>query len=375
MFGRGVRLFSLFGFDVKVDASWLILALLITWSLAEGFFPYYFPGHAARVYWMVGLAGAVGVFFSIVFHEFSHSLVARRRGMPIRGITLFIFGGVAEMTDEPPSAMTEFLMAAAGPLSSFVLAGLSYVVYLFGAASGWPELASGIFFYFGLLNLILAIFNLVPAFPLDGGRMLRAALWGWRQDIHWATRISSRIGAGFGMVLIFLGVLAVIQGNFIGGLWWFLIGLFLRAAANAGYQQLRSREVLRGEQVSRFMNRSPVVVSPGLSVEELVEDYVYKYHYKMFPVVEGDHLVGCVGTREVKELPRGRWDRTRIDAVMDTCSAENTITPDTDAMDALMAMNRTGSSRMMVVQQGRLVGMLAMRDLMRFLSLKLDLDR
>jgi Zn-dependent protease len=220
MFGRSIRIFTLFGFEVKIDLSWVILALLITWSLAQGLFPHYFKGLTNATYWWMGIFGALGLFFSIVFHELCHSLVARKYGLPIKGITLFIFGGVASMEQEPPSAKAEFLMAIAGPASSIVLGVIFFIIRTVGIETDWSVPLTGIFTYLAFINWVLAGFNLIPAFPLDGGRVLRSALWKWKNDIRWSTRIASRVGAVFGLVLIFLGVIQFFSGNFIGGIWW-----------------------------------------------------------------------------------------------------------------------------------------------------------
>lgn len=374
MFTRRYTLFRLFGFEVRLDLTWLVLAVLVTWSLASGLFPQITPGLDSRTYFWMGVIGTLGLLFSIVFHELSHSLVARRYGLPIGGITLFIFGGVAEMTQEPPNAKTEFLMAVAGPISSFVLALFFYELYVYTASDVATPL-NGLAYYLGLLNVILAVFNLVPAFPLDGGRMLRAALWGWKGDYRWATRIAARMGSGFGLVLIMLGVFAFLTGNIITGMWWFLIGLFLRGAAGMSYQQLMIRETMHGEQVARFMNPRPVTVSPDLRVQDLVDDYIYHHHFKMYPVVDGERLLGCVSTDQVKGLPREEWHRRAVADVMDRCTPDNTVSPKTDAMDAWMQMSRTGASRLLVEERGRLVGILSLRDLMQFMSVKFDLDQ
>jgi len=357
-----------------VDWSWTIIAGLIVWSLAAGLFPYHYRNLSSETYWLMGTAGAVGLFLSIIFHEFCHSLVARSFAMPIKGITLFIFGGVAEMADEPPTARAEFYMAVVGPLSSIFIAGVFYLFYLWGKLAGWPVPVNGVTGYLAWVNGLLAGFNLVPAFPLDGGRILRSLLWWGNNNLRWATRISSQIGAGFGIILIILGVLQILRGNFIGGLWWALIGMFLRGAAEMSYQQLLMRKALEGEPVSRFMNRHPVTVPPSLTVKELVEDYIYKYHFKMFPVMAGDQLVGYITTRQVKEVPREEWERETIGHLAAPCSSENTITPDTDATKALARMNQTGSSRLLVIDRGHLVGIVALKDLLNFLSLKVELE-
>jgi Zn-dependent protease len=375
MFGKRIKLFNLLGFEVRIDLSWIIIAGLVTWSLAAGLFPYLYHGLSAETYWVMGGVGAVGLFASIILHEFCHSVVARKFGMTMKGITLFIFGGVAEMGDEPPTARAEFWMAVVGPLSSLFIGGVCYLIYLGGRQGGWPLPVYGVIYYLAYINALLAGFNLIPAFPLDGGRILRSILWGLKDNLRWATRISSAIGSGFGIFLIILGVLEVVlRGNLIGGMWWFLIGMFLRGAAQASYQQLVVRKALEGEHVRRFMNPNPVTVPVSATVQELVEDYIYKYHYKMFPVMDGDRLAGCITTREVKEVPREAWSRQTVGGLASHCSPENTIGPEADATQALTIMNQTGVSRLMVVEGGHLVGIVTLKDLLSFLSLKVELE-
>ena len=305
MFGRSVTLFKMFGFAVRVDASWLIIAVLITWSLAHGTFPHFYPGLSKSEYWLMGFLGALLLFASIVVHDLAHCLGARKSGLQMRGITLFIFGGVAEMDQEPPSAKAEFQMAIAGPVTSVIIGSIFYA--LAASMRGvWPVAAVGVCSYLGWINWILAAFNMVPAFPLDGGRVLRSALWHWKGNIWQATRIASTIGSGFGMLLMAFGVYRLLVGDIFGAVWWCLIGMFLRGAAQGSYQQLMVQRMLQGEPVRRFMNTNPVTVSPAISLEDLVENYIYRYHYKMFPVVNEWHeLLGCITTKEVKEVPRG----------------------------------------------------------------------
>jgi len=375
MFGRSIKLFNLFGFEVSIDLSWLIIAVLVSWSLAAGLFPYLYHGLPPKTYWLMGIVGALGLFLSVIFHEFCHSLVARRLGLPMKGITLFIFGGVAEMGDEPPSAKVEFWMAIAGPISSLGLAGAFYLIYLQAVSTGWPLPVYGVIRYLSYINVLLAVFNLLPAFPLDGGRVLRSILWGAWNDLRRATRVSSIIGSGFGIVLIAMGILQFIGGDFIAGLWWFLIGMFIRGAAQMSYQQLLVRNALEGEPVRRFMNLNPITAPGSITVEQLVEDYIYKYHFKMFPVVEDERLVGFITTRQVKEVPREQWNRVTIGEIAKTGSHENTISPEVDAVKALALMHKTGNSRLLVVEGNRLVGILTLKDLMAFLSLKVELEK
>ena len=374
MFGKRIKLFKLIGFEVSIDLSWIIIAILIAWSLSTGFFPFQYKNLSTQVYWVMGIIGAVGLFFSIIAHEFCHSLVARRSGMPMKGITLFIFGGVAEMGDEPPSAKDEFLIAVVGPLSSIAIAVIFYGIYQLGRASGWPQAVIGVVAYLSMINGLLAVFNLVPAFPLDGGRILRSILWGWKGNLRWATRISSLIGGGFGIFLIIMGFIRILSGNFIGGMWLGLIGLFIQSAAKMSYRQLITRKALEGEPLKRFMQTDPVTVPDSLTVNQLVENYIYRYHFKMFPVVNSNKLLGCITTKQVKEIPREEWDQKTVGEVADRCSAENTIEPNADAVQALSAMRRNKASRLMVVENDQLVGIIALKDMLEFLSLKVELD-
>lgn len=374
MFGRQITLFRIFGFRVGADWSWLILAVLITWTLAAGFFPHFLPDLSKTAYWSMAVVGALGLFFSIIFHELSHSLVSRRYAMPIRGITLFVFGGVAEMEEEPVSPKAEFLMAIAGPIASLVLASVFFLIGFAGEGLGWPLPVIGVLTYLFWINGILALFNLVPAFPLDGGRMLRAVLWGWKNDFRWATRIAAGTGGFFGFLLIVLGVISFVTGNFIGGIWWFLLGLFVRFAASASYRQVVLKQSFEGIPVASVMKHEPVTVSPELTAAELVEDYFYRYYYKMFPVVEGGHLLGSVGLNEVKKVKRDQWATTRIRDILTPASNATTVTPETNAMAALSLMQKTGNGRLCVTVGDRLQGILTRKDMLEFLSLRLDLE-
>jgi Zn-dependent protease/predicted transcriptional regulator len=375
MFGKPITLFRMFGFAVRIDMSWLIIVALVTWSLAEGVFPFWFKNLSKITYWWMGIAGALGLFVAIVFHELSHSLVARKYGLPMKGITLFIFGGVAEMGEEAPSAKAEFMMAIAGPISSIVFALVCFGLYMIGGRAGWPVPLIGVLGYLMVINMVLVAFNLIPGFPLDGGRVLRSALWYWKKNLRWATRVASRIGEGFGTALIILGIFVLLYtGNFIGGIWWILIGMFLRGAARQSYQHILMRQALEGEHVRRFMNPNPVTVSSSISIAQLVEDFIYKYHYKMFPVVDNGRLIGCVTIQQVKEVPRDKWSQQTVGELASSCSDENTIRSDEDAMKALSIMSRTRASRLMVVDGNQLVGIISLKDLLKFFSLKVELE-
>ena len=373
MFGRQITLFRLFGFTVRIDVSWLVIAVLVVWSLAKGLFPSYYKGLPESTYWWMGVAGALGLFVSIVFHEFWHSLVARRQGLAMKGITLFIFGGVSEMEDEPKGPGVEFSMAIAGPISSFFLAGVFYVVAL-ATRDYFSVPVKAVLFYLASINGLLGIFNLLPAFPLDGGRVLRSILWLKKGDMRWATRVASQIGAGFGAGMIFMGIVLFLTGSITSGIWWFLIGLFLRNASQMSYRHLLVRQVLQGEHVGRFMKADLVTVTPSVTLSKLMDDYIYRYHYKMFPVVDRGRLMGVVTLNRLKEIPREEWGSHTVKEIAATCAEGNTIEPGADATLALEKMNRVGSSRLLVVDHGKLVGILALRDLLKFLAIKLDFE-
>jgi len=374
MFGRRFDLITVLGVTLRVDSSWLVVAALFSWLLSNSFAIGY-ADLSTTTHWIMGLTGVLGLFASVVLHEFGHAIMARQVGLSIRGITLFFFGGVAEMDSEPPSPVAEFLVAVAGPAVSFLLAIGCFLAYglFWGVAVSSAVL--GVVEYLGLINLALLIFNLVPAFPLDGGRVLRSVLWYWKRDLRWATSIASRIGRGFGTLLIAFGIFEIIaRQDFVGGLWKCLIGMFLRNAAQISYRQVLLRRNLEGERVRRFMKTDLVVVPRAISVADLVQDYVYKYHLKLFPVVDNDRLVGCVTTEQIKGLPQSEWPRQSVGTIAVPCSPANTISPDTDATTAMAMMSRSGASRLLVVEEGRLVGTITLEDLLEFLSLKVELE-
>jgi Zn-dependent protease len=374
MFGYRLKLFKLFGFEVRLDASWFFMAALIVWSLASGVFPHTTPGLSRRDYFWMGLVGALGLFASIVLHELCHSLVANRYRLPMRGITLFIFGGVAEMDGEPESPKVEFLMAIAGPIASIIL-GFVFAALRWLGDSSWPPILLGVLSYLAWINMALAVFNLIPAFPLDGGRILRSALWFFQGDLRRSTRIASRIGSGFGFLLMVLGVWQLLNGRLITGIWYFLLGMFLQQASRSSYQQVFLRSMLAGEPVTHFMKANPVTVRPYISVRELVEDFIYRYHFRMFPVVtDSGDVVGCVGSGDVKEVPRDEWEQHTVREIAKPVTEANTIAPETDALKALAKMREAGTNDLLVTDHGQLLAIVSMRDLLKLLAAKLDLE-
>lgn len=369
MFGKRIELFRLFGIPLRIDLSWFVVAFLVTWSLAENFFPSVAVGLSPGTYWAMGAVGALGLFASVVLHELAHALVARSYGMSIRGITLFIFGGVAELETEPPGAKAEFMVAIAGPIASVLIAVGCFL--LTGVPWGFPgaAVAVAVLTYLAFINRMLVFFNMIPAFPLDGGRVLRSALWQWKGNLPWATSITSRIGSGFGIALIALGGLLIVLGQSgLSGMWYILIGMFLRNAARMSYKHLLLRNALEGEPVSRFMRAELMAVQRSVSVAEVVERYFNRYPFEYLPVVDGTRLMGCVTTDQIQELSPEQWEQMTVGAIAIPCPLESLVPPDSDAMGALTRMSHNKSSYLMVVEEGRLLGVVAMRDLLEFLS-------
>lgn len=374
MFGKHVTLFEMYGFNVRLELNWIFLAALVTWSLAQGYFPSYYLGLSGATYWWMGAFGALGLFGSILLHELAHSLVARRYGLRIRSITLFIFGGVAQMDEEPPSPKVEWLIAIAGPISSFALSAACYLVFAVGYRIHLPIVPLGVIGYLAFVNSLLGGFNLIPAFPLDGGRVLRAGLWQWKKDLSRATRWASRAGSLFGLLLMLSGIFHVVTGDFIVGIWWFVMGLFLRGAARASYYQEVARTKLGGQPIRRFMTPNPETVSSHLPIDVLVEEHFYRSLHEMYPVMDNMRLIGCVNSKQVAGIPRDQWKQLTVRDIVMPCSAENTVAADADARAALSIMNRTGTSRLLVLDGDRLAGIVTLKDLLKLFMLKLNLE-
>jgi Zn-dependent protease/predicted transcriptional regulator len=371
MFGRKIELLNIFGFSVKLHSSWIIIAVLIVWTLSANVFPYYYPDLSRPVYWIMALAGLIGLFFSITVHELCHSLVARKFGMPMKGITLFLFGGIAEMDEEPVSPEAEFSMALAGPLISLVLGFIFMWLALLSADRGTGKALSGILDYLKFINWVLAGFNLVPAFPLDGGRVLRSVLWKWKEDLKWATRISSIMGKAFGTLLILLGIFYIFLGVFINGMWWVLIGMFIRWISQLSYRRIIIREAFRGQPVKKFMSPSPVSVEPGMSVKELVEDNIYKYHHRIYPVVDTENNIkGMVSTSDINRIEKNRWQDVTVGELMREPAGGNMVGSDTDTSEVIKKMRSSGNTRFMVEKDGKIAGVITLKDIFHLLPFR-----
>jgi Zn-dependent protease/CBS domain-containing protein len=365
MMGGSLTLFRIRGIPVRVHASWLVVYGLIAWSLAVGYFPRVLPDVPLVTHWVTGLVAALLLFVSVFFHELSHSLVARRQGLGVSAITLHIFGGVSQLEDEPRSPAMEFWMAIVGPLTSFAIA---IVASLAGRATQSVPVLAAILGYLALVNAIVGAFNLVPGFPLDGGRVLRAALWKLKGDLRLATEMASRVGGAVAILLMILGVLRGFGGDFLGGLWLVLIGLFLRQAGAAGYQEVLMRRALEPLRVRDVMTREVVHVPPEMPVARAVDDVFWRRHVQTIPVVAGDRVVGILGIRQLGALPREQWAETAVGDVMQGIEASLTAAPGDDLWAAFQKLSTNGLGRLAVVEGGRLVGYLSTKDVLHVLA-------
>jgi CBS domain-containing protein len=274
------------------------------------------------------------------------------------------------MKQDPPSPGAEFWMAIVGPLTSAAISSVMFLILALAQTQGWPVAVSGVLAYLAWLNLVLAVFNLAPAFPLDGGRILRSALWRWKKDLRWATSVAANVGSGLAVIMMALGIVSFFMGNFVGGLWWLMIGFFLRMAAQGSYQQMLARNMFHGVKVRDIMVKDPVAVSRSISLEEFVHEYVYQNHYQIYPVASFGKFSGCVTVQAVGRVPRDEWPYSTVGSVAEPCGPNTTIDPEASAEEALTVMNRTGNSRLLVVEGDKLAGIVSLEDMLKLLSTK-----
>ncbi len=364
------RLGRIAGIDVSIHASWLVVFGLVVWSLASGYLPGLYPGWAPATYLLTAIVAALLLFASVLAHELSHSVVARARGLPVRGITLFIFGGVANIGQEASRPLDEFLMAVVGPLSSLVLAALFWAASVLARPLATTP-AHAILVYLATLNTALALFNLLPGFPLDGGRVLRSIVWGVTADVRRATQIAAMTGNAVAYLFILGGLwIAFVRGDFFNGIWLAFIGWFLNNAADASRRQVEMQYRLAGVRVGDIMNPAPVVVAPEVTLRDLVNDYVLRRGVRALPVVEGDRLVGIITLSDIKEVPQDQWPTTTVGEVVRRRTSLVVATPRQDLASAINALAEGDLNQLPVVEDGRLVGLLTRSDIIRYFQVR-----
>jgi Zn-dependent protease/CBS domain-containing protein len=364
----GLRLGSVLGFEIRIDYSWFVIAFLVLWSLSAGVFPDRLAGLSPAAYFVMGTLGTLLFFASLLAHELSHSVVARTRGVEVAGITLFVFGGMAHTKGEAENPDDELAIAGVGPLCSLVLAAVFWLAVRLGGALGWPEPVLVVGEYLALINLILALFNLLPGFPLDGGRLFRALVWRHTGDLTVATRWATRGGKALGYGLMGLGGLQTLMGGVVGGLWMVFIGWFLRTAALTSFEQHLLSGVLTSLTAERIMTRDPSTVEPDMTLQELVETRLLREPHQGYPVLQGREVLGLVTLGHVRAVPRDRWPDTRVRDVM-TPGAEVTLPPGANLQDVLSSMSGSGTQRVLVVDpEEGLVGVISASDVSRWLQ-------
>lgn len=365
---RGIRLGSVFGLEIRIDYSWFIIFFLILWTLTAGVFPGSAPDLGTGTYMVMGVVGTVLFFVSILAHEVSHSLVAQQRGVPVEGITLFIFGGMAHTRMEAEDPADEFVIAGVGPLSSLLIAAGFAVLAWVGRSAGLGPEYTAVADYLALINVALAVFNLLPGFPLDGGRLFRAAAWKLTGDLQQATRWATTGGKVLGYVLMALGLLQLFAGAGIGGLWLIFIGWFVRTAAESSFMQHVLHRTLEGVPVRRLMTPDPEAVPSSLSLREFVDDRVMNGRHRAYPVVEGSRPVGLVSLDQVRNVPRNDWPERTVGDVMTAADADLVVHPDEDMASVLERLAGREGVRLLVLDHGELVGVLTRGDLTRWIE-------
>lgn len=388
--GKGIRIAKLFGINIEIDWSWLLILMLVVWDLSTTFAQIH-PDWSTFFAITMGILAALLFFLSVLLHELAHSLVAKSQGLPVNKITLFLFGGVANIREEPKSPGNEFTMAILGPVTSIVigfvlllLAGIGLQVQDLSQFDPMEFLQGlGAFrtlaVWLGSINVILGVFNLIPGFPLDGGRVLRSIIWAITDNLRTATRWASYVGQGIAWVMI-TGGIAMVFGiriplfgqGVVNGVWMILIGWFLNNAAIRSYQQLVVRDVLENVPVRQMTKRNPPTVSANITVESLIEDYIMQTDDHAFPVMEDGKLVGIVCLDDVRRVPSGERQTKTISDIMTPKSDLITINPDDPASDALKEISNRSIRQLVVLQDGELFGLVRRRDIVRYLQLQSD---
>ncbi len=394
MLGPGIPIGRIFGIRIYIDPSWIFIFLLVTWNLAAGALAVVHPEWGPTTIWLVAIVASLLFFGSVLAHELAHSLVARSQGVPVRRITLFMFGGVADIEREPPSPRAEFLITVVGPLTSLVI---GIICLLIGTAiAGISNLSiydpegllaqlnplSTILLWLGPINIVLAVFNLVPGFPLDGGRILRSIIWAISNNLRLATRIASLIGQAIGWLMILAGVAMIFGAHIpffgtglVSGLWLIFIGWFLSSAASQSYRQLVIHHILEGVPVNRIMRTDIPTASPYMTIEDLVRLLLINSDERSFPVVEDGKLVGLVCIEDLKKVAREEWPIVPVSRIMTPKDKLVTIGPNDDLAKAFEQLARIDVNQLPVVVGDTLVGLLRRRDLLRWLQIHAQIAR
>ncbi len=360
---HGIRMGRILGFEIRLDYSWFVILFLVLWSFSAGVFPAQVPGLSAGAYFAMGAIGAILFFVSLLAHELSHSVVARRKGIEVEGITLFLFGGVARTRAEAKSPGDEFWIAIVGPLMSLAIGAVLLALAVAGAATGTHPAIIAVLQYIALLNIVLAVFNMLPGFPLDGGRVLRSIVWKITGDMRRATKVASGGGQWIGYLLIAFGVWQVLGGNVVGGLWLGFIGWFLRNAAVMGLRQHVLHEALEEATARQILTPVPETVPPDITLEELTDRHFMRRRFVAFPVAVDGTPLGLITLHQVKDVPRADWPiRTARDAMTPVGDAI-VVAPDDPLTRVMEKLRSSPARRLLVVRNGELEGIITASDI------------
>ena len=365
--GGAFSLGRIFGIQFRIHYSWFIIFVLITGSLSWQYFPYTYPEWSAPTYWLTGIATSLLFFASVVAHELAHSLVARANDIPVKSITLFLFGGVAHMTREASRHGAELRMALAGPVASLVIGGLFFGLHLLLQSVNEPLAA--LTFWLARINVVLALFNLIPGFPLDGGRVFRSLLWRFSGNYQRATRIAFEVGRGVGYLFVAGGVILMFlsRENWFNGLWLAFIGIFLTYMATASYRQTQWQAALMGVKVADVMTTTCPVISPYVTISRVVQDYIFVGGHQCFMVTDGGELQGILTLRNIKSVDQKTWDTTAVSDVMTPAERLKVVRMDEEVLSVLEQMEEYGISQMPVESEGRVIGLVTRDDVLRLL--------
>ena len=369
-----LQIFTIKKIPIKLHFTLIFVFFLISWTLATGFMPHYYPNLTTSQYWMMGIIGAMILFVSILLHELSHSLLSIRYGIHVNQIILFIFGGISDMKDETKEFKKEFKIAVVGPITSYALSGLFWILFILvsflndNQQNIGNSLSSveGILLYSSMVNLIIGSFNLIPAFPLDGGRMLRAGLTKWKNDFDLATGIASKIGIAISFGIIGLGFIAILKGSFLSGFWLIIIGWFINSGAQTYLDQNELSTRVKGIKLREIMNINFIAVNPDLKMSELIRDYFNVYWKSAFPVINGDkRLVGMITTDAISKKNRIENEDKKVSEMMIPVSELIVMSPDKEVNDALKQLFRKRMSRVFIEdKQSHLVGLVSKSDIL-----------
>jgi Zn-dependent protease len=360
-----MRLGRIMGIPVRIHYTLWIVFVLIAWSLAYGYMPHQYPGLSQLTYWTIGIASAIILFASVLVHELAHSYVAKKNGLPIGRITLFFFGGVSEMTQEPQNAGLEVRVAAAGPLTSFLIAGVLGACWFFTSTVKAPVSLIAILGYGALINVTLGVFNLLPAFPLDGGRVFRGSIWKRSGNLVKATRTAARLSEALSLLMMLGGFAAIIFGDFVDGIWVVVLGWFIKAGAETSLKQTVVGETLAGVLVRDIMTQRPATVSPDITVQQAVSDYFLVHPHTAYPVVRDGAILGILTLQSVRAVPIDQRATVVVLQAMIPKERAVTVEPTMTALDAMQKMAPGNAGTALVVENGELLGVLTRGDVMR----------